>query len=396
MLLFISVINALNSINLKASDNNILYNLILKNKKLNEVINSTNSHETQIIYTQINRNNDNKPSFQSFTFNVNDSIYFNPASFVKLPTALLALEKLERLSKYNINLSTKVIFDSGYKCQRKSENELISIGQLVKNVLILSDDKAYNRLYEFVGQEELNKRLWNCGLSEVRIIQRFQNCNPFENRLTNPLYFINDQGDILWKQSQLINSETYLNSINGLKKGILHMGANGNILNKPKDFTFSNFISLKSLHELLLYIMFPEYSNLKLDISAKNIEFFRKNMGILPEESDLLNPLKYKPFYKKFLLWDDSLKCQIRSFNVNAYSYGYIGDCAYICDYKHNIEYILVVYINTNKSQNILPENYNYEKVGIPYLKELSRTIYDFELKRTRQKRANLDEFKIF
>ena len=37
---------------------------------------------------------DNVPSFQSFTYRVDDDEYFYPASTVKLPTALLALEKI--------------------------------------------------------------------------------------------------------------------------------------------------------------------------------------------------------------------------------------------------------------------------------------------------------------
>ena len=45
------------------------------------------AHRVQIIYTQIDRDADNVPSFQSFTYRVDDDEYFYPASTVKLPTA---------------------------------------------------------------------------------------------------------------------------------------------------------------------------------------------------------------------------------------------------------------------------------------------------------------------
>jgi hypothetical protein len=49
--------------------------------------------EIQIIYTQIDRDESNLPSFQSFYYQVDSNRYFYPASTVKLPLCLLALEK---------------------------------------------------------------------------------------------------------------------------------------------------------------------------------------------------------------------------------------------------------------------------------------------------------------
>jgi len=67
-----------------------------------DVINQKDSFRLQIIYTEINRNRFNEPSFQNYYFNVDTNIYFNPASTVKLPLALLALEKLNELDTTGI------------------------------------------------------------------------------------------------------------------------------------------------------------------------------------------------------------------------------------------------------------------------------------------------------
>src|SRR5258708_28032007 len=64
------------------------FDSILKNKK---------AWNVQVIYTQINRDKNNVPSFKDYYFNVDASKYFYPASTVKLPIALLALQKLNDL-----------------------------------------------------------------------------------------------------------------------------------------------------------------------------------------------------------------------------------------------------------------------------------------------------------
>src|SRR6476469_4471399 len=48
----------------------------------------------QIIYTQIDRTEDNTPKFTHYYYNLQPNLYYYPASTVKLPTAALALQKL--------------------------------------------------------------------------------------------------------------------------------------------------------------------------------------------------------------------------------------------------------------------------------------------------------------
>src|SRR5580765_3761064 len=61
------------------------------------ILQQRDSLRVQIIYTQINRDADNNPSFKNYYFNVDPNKYFYPASTVKMPIALLALQKLNEL-----------------------------------------------------------------------------------------------------------------------------------------------------------------------------------------------------------------------------------------------------------------------------------------------------------
>jgi hypothetical protein len=58
-----------------------------------------------------------------------------------------------------------------------------------KRSFLVSDNDAYNRLYEFDGQETLNRSLWQKGYNDVRIVRRFVTATEEENRHTNAIRF---------------------------------------------------------------------------------------------------------------------------------------------------------------------------------------------------------------
>lgn len=64
-----------------------------------KVLQQPDSFRLQIIYTEINRDRNNKPAFKNHYFNYNPQQYFNPASLVKFPLAVLSLEKLNTIKK---------------------------------------------------------------------------------------------------------------------------------------------------------------------------------------------------------------------------------------------------------------------------------------------------------
>src|SRR4051794_18568055 len=72
-----------------------LHQLLYNNASplLGHILNTPDSFKYQFIYTRINRDQNNKPHFKNFYLHVDRNQYFNPASTVKLPVALLTLEK---------------------------------------------------------------------------------------------------------------------------------------------------------------------------------------------------------------------------------------------------------------------------------------------------------------
>jgi hypothetical protein len=73
---------------------------------LQAVLNNPEVYRYQIIYTEINRDKKNKPSFKNYYYNYDSLQYFNPASTVKMPLAFLSLEKINILKDAGVNKYT--------------------------------------------------------------------------------------------------------------------------------------------------------------------------------------------------------------------------------------------------------------------------------------------------
>jgi cell division protein FtsI/penicillin-binding protein 2 len=136
--------------------NTFLDSLLNKNEQLKPLLSRAKELNIQIIYTRIDRDENNIPTFTDYTYQLNHN-YFYPASTVKMPIAFLALEKLQELSKNGIDKSTTMITDSSYPKQTmvlthpSAQNSNPTIEHYIKQIFLVSDNNAFNRLYEFLG-----------------------------------------------------------------------------------------------------------------------------------------------------------------------------------------------------------------------------------------------------
>lgn len=185
------------------------------NPVFRQVIEHPDTYRLQIIYTRIDRDNNNRPLFKNYYFHVDSTYYFNPASTVKLPLALLALEKLNRLHQPGVDKFTAMQFDSSYTKQTKewtdntAETGYPSIAQFIRKAFLVSDNDAYSRMYEYVGQGEINRSLHAKGYLDTRITHRFVRMTPDENRHTNTVRFIRPDGQPLYTQPPAFNQDAF-------------------------------------------------------------------------------------------------------------------------------------------------------------------------------------------
>ena len=183
--------------------NSPLHQVIQNNPKwFGRIASNPDSFRVQIIYTQINRNKKNKPSFKEFSYRLNNQEYFYPASTVKMPIALLALEKINELGIKGLTRNSIMITDSASAAQDHVYNQpnandgAPTIENYIKQIFLVSDNDAFNRLYEFLGQEYIQRKLKEKGYPDAIIRHRLQlNRTVEQQAITNPVKFFDTAGN---------------------------------------------------------------------------------------------------------------------------------------------------------------------------------------------------------
>lgn len=391
--------------NFNFAQENLIEKLLRQNPQyFSTVLSNIDTFEVQIIYTQINRDKNNYPKFTTYKFNVDPKKYFYPASTVKLPLAVLSLEKINKLKISGLTKFTPLKIDSVREGQTSvtidtsSVNGLPSIANYVKKVLLVSDNDAYNRLYEFLGQEYINEQLHKKGFKDVKIIHRFVPLSIEQNRYTNPITFY-DGEKILYQQPEQYNNKTYSFDLKGLLKGIGYLDSKDSLIKKPFDFSNKNYISLETLHNILKAIIFPETQKNKFNLTNEDYKFLYKYMSMLPRESKKpgYDSTHHDSYVKYFLFGDSKEKIpnNIRIFNKVGLAYGYLIDVAYIVDFKNKVEFMLSAVIHVNKNKIYNDGIYEYEQIGLPFLSKLGKVVYEYELNRNKKFLPDLSKFKI-
>ncbi|HEX7691105.1 MAG TPA: serine hydrolase [Sediminibacterium sp.] len=373
---------------------------------LKKVLDHPDSFHYQIIYTQINRNSRNIPSFQQYYLHVDRNQYYNPASTVKLPVALTALEKLHAYRKYGIGKFTTMLTDSSYSGQTSvtadssAENNLPSVAHYVKKIFLVSDNDAYNRLYEFNGQQYLNETLWKKGYRDVRIVRRFVPMSEEENRHTNSIRFM--QKDSLLYSIPPAASTLAFDYSRPIFVGNAHWNSHDSLVHTPMDFTRHNQFSLEDLQYMLQSVIFPASvpKARRFDLSPDDRTFLLQYMSELPSESRYphYDSSEFFDSYAKFFLYKSGRQKPppyIRIFNKPGWSYGYLTDAAYIVDFEHNIEFMISANIYVNRDGVLNDNKYEYDETGYPFFKEIGEIIYQYELQRQRKYQPDLGEFRM-
>ena len=235
------------------SNSNVLKNIMRSmDSRFSSIINNPDQHAMQIVYTQIDRDSTQVPQFTTHAFNVKPKKYFYPASTVKFPAAVLALDKLRRYESLSITKDSKLTIKAdqewmssvSYDSTAQSGNA--TIGQFIKKIFVVSDNDAFNRLYEFLGQDHFNQRMWDLGYPDTRIRHRLSiRLTPEQNKYTNSFSFYINNTRLLDQPMRYSKLPLAVNSTDNLIGNSYIIDEEE--INSPKDFSGKNFFLEKSL-----------------------------------------------------------------------------------------------------------------------------------------------------
>ncbi len=359
----------------------------------------------QIIYTQIDRDKKGKIKFTDHPFNLDSSNYFYPASTVKLPVAILALQKLNELKIAGLDKNTTMITGAAGNRQTEVSNDPSSadgrpsIAHYIKKILLVSDNDAFNRLYEFLGQEYINNSLQKMGYTDVQLIHRLQiSLTEEENRNTNPVRFIDSTGKIIYNKPAEKSQLVYAARNTKMGKGYY---SSDQLINEPFDFSKKNRLSLEDLHNIIKSVLYPEAlpEKKRFNLTSEDYAFLRKYMSMMPGESTSPSypAADYWDTYVKFMLYGSEkgkTNPDIRIFNKVGDAYGFLIDAASIVDFKNKIEFNVSAVIYCNSDEIFNDDKYDYDSIGFPFFKHLGEVLYEYELNRKRKHTPDLSALR--
>jgi hypothetical protein len=311
--------------------------------------------------------------------------WFAAASFVKLPLAALLLEQLCARGLIGEIESLRLSVDAGTACA-----PLPPVAQggwpllrLLRAVCVVSDNRAYNALYELLGSDLIHRRLGELGYGDCRIGARLGCSGARPGKMAARL--LDASGRVIWdspgtmaEQPQLFPFGKALKGRAWMQGGQLQVGAH--------DFSASNFMPLADVHRMTLELgsgqVLGDRTAFALCPVARKL--LAGIMAMPPREcaDPVYPPDQYPDDHAKWLIPLDStgrIPSGLSIASKNAMSYGYIGDSAFIVDASRDIAFGLTAMLFADRDGVLNDGRYAYTDIGRPFLRELGAAVLAYE-----------------
>lgn len=335
--------------------------------------------------------------------------YFYPASTVKLYAALAAYEQINELRRIFgdrtsspdpfthpvIHEETALRFHPLFEGEsirdtdpsRVTSTNLfntspITIRHEAHKIFVVSDNQAFNTLYDFVGQDELNRRLRQWGARETQIVHRLAVARSAEeNRLAPRI----DVGLLPGAPQIGQRKATMPHAIQPQTEGFL-LGRgflrSSTLVEEPFDFSDKNFTTLSDLQITLARLLFPTLHSISvttgdglrfgplpgrpLNLTEAQRAQLIASATMLPRESESpkYDPEKNPDDHVKFLL-PGLLRVrpleEWRIVNKIGLAYGFVTENAYV-EHRPTGRAVFVAAVIHRNPNGIYNDNqYDYE-----------------------------------
>lgn len=343
---------------------------ILRGPEFASVMENPNGHRLQIILSQIDRAY-GRIRLTHHSFRLRPREYFYPASLVKLPTALLAGEKIEALRSEGIDWNTPYDTD-GVTCERipGSAQYRPTIKEDITLSLAFSDNAAFDRLYSFTGPGHLTHTLRSRGYSSLQITHRLgSRCSPWENRVTHPVIFVRADQTRFRQESTV--SESYQTDAEGVNAVAGYPGGG------------RSFGTLADFHWLMIAVLLPDAvePGARFKISEEMRAHIIAAMSLIPEDYAGPAPIdkeamKGSPL--KFILMGASperIPARLRIFSKTGKALGFLSETGLYVDQQSDVAFFLSATLYVNYVGSAEDTDHHYDDIGLPFLRALGERI---------------------
>ena len=311
--------------------------------------------------------------------------YFYPASAVKLFAAVAALERLADLRSETglaIDADTPLVFHALFDdeaLERTDDSNLdggdITVRQEIRKLFLVSDNRAFNRLYELVGQDRLAASLERAGLGGGRIVHRLSELRSEEdNRRFPRVDFLGPETVLHTLPERASAPLGPAPAVPRLRVGSAHI-AGGERVDEPLDFAVKNRFPLAELQRGLCMVVRPDVDcgGLGFALAAADRALLLEAMSRYPAESanPVYDPADYPDDYVKLLLSGVDLvlpRERFRIYNKVGQAYGFTTENAWVVDLESGRGLFLAVTLYTNANGVLNDDEYEYDRVALPFM----------------------------
>lgn len=321
--------------------------------------------------------------------------YFYPASSIKLCAAIAALQKIEDLQNQyqtggllEVPLEIAPLFPGDAPHTNDVSNlngGVITIGQEIRKICLVSDNQAFNRFYDLTGHEALNRQMHALGLHSTALNHRLSETRAIPDMLASAAvtFHVPNREPIIVPAQRSKLSLT--NTSKDLFLGTGHLKGD-TLVNEPMDFSRRNGIALVDLQDLLVKLTRPdiELGTPKLELSPAHRTMLLEAMSMYPGES--ANPVysaeRYPGIRSKFLLPGirrlfpaEKRGERIEVTGKTGRAYGFTIENSYVRNPANGRAVFVTAVLYTNSDGILNDDKYDYETVADPFLADLGEWV---------------------
>ena len=318
--------------------------------------------------------------------------YFYPASTVKLFAAVAALERLAELRSQTglaIDADTPLVFHPLFddeELETTDDSNLdggaITVRHEIRKLFLVSDNRAFNRLYELVGQDRLAASLARAGLGEGRIVHRLSELRSEEDNRRSPRVDFLGPDSVLHALPERASAPLGpAPAVPRLRVGSAYV-AGGEVVGEAMDFAVKNRFPLAALQRGLCMVVRPDVDcgGPGFALSDDDRALLLDSMSRYPSESanPVYDPADYPDNYVKLLLSGVDLvlpRERFRIYNKVGQAYGFTTENAWVVDLDTGRGLFLAATLYTNANGVLNDDDYEYDLVAHPFLAILGELI---------------------
>lgn len=361
---------------------------------MEQVLVTPEKFRVQILISEVATNQSGRAELRRSGYRVGAE-YFYPASSIKLCAAVAALQAIEQLQTQHQTsdlletpLEIAPLFPGDVAQTNDASNlagGFITVGQEIRKIGLVSDNQAFNRLYDLAGHEQLNRSMHALGLKSTVLNHRLSETRTIPDMLaTAAVTFHLPDSEPLTVPTRR-STLNLTNTSNDLFIGTGYIKGE-TLVNAPMDFTRRNGISLVDLQNLIIKVTRPDIDlgTPALQLSPAHREMLLAAMSMYPGESrnPVYDATRYPDIESKFLLPgirrvfpNGQMSKRIEVTGKTGRAYGFSIENSYVRNPKNGRAVFVTAVLYTNSDGVLNDDKYDYETIADGFLADLGELV---------------------